>query len=76
MSQLHREQVVGRGLGRRDYEIGEDGELTEEVAKILGVPVGAENHVTRSYPASHQRTGAVSSTFGCADCSRRGTVRP
>src|SRR6202022_887066 len=38
MSQLLCEQVVGRGLRRRDYEVGEDGRLTEEVAKILGVP--------------------------------------
>lgn len=38
MSQLLCEQVVGRGLRRRDYEIGEDGKLTEEVAQILGVP--------------------------------------
>ena len=38
MSQLLCEQVVGRGLRRRDYEIGENGKLTEEVAKILGVP--------------------------------------
>lgn len=38
MSQLLCEQVVGRGLRRRDYELGEDGKLTEEVAKILGVP--------------------------------------
>ena len=38
MSQLLCEQVVGRGLRRTSYEIGEDGLLTEEVAKILGVP--------------------------------------
>ncbi|MBC7853472.1 MAG: DEAD/DEAH box helicase family protein, partial [Pirellulaceae bacterium] len=38
MSQLLCEQVVGRGLRRANYEIGEDGKLTEEVAKILGVP--------------------------------------
>ncbi len=38
MSQLLCEQVVGRGLRRRDYEVGEDGRLTEEIAKILGVP--------------------------------------
>jgi type III restriction enzyme len=38
MSQLLCEQVVGRGLRRRDYEIGENGRLTEEIAKILGVP--------------------------------------
>lgn len=38
MSQLLCEQVVGRGLRRLSYEIGEDGRLTEEVAKIFGVP--------------------------------------
>lgn len=38
MSQLLCEQVVGRGLRRRDYDVGEDGRLTEEVAKVLGVP--------------------------------------
>jgi type III restriction enzyme len=38
MSQLLCEQVVGRGLRRRDYEVDENGKLTEEVAKILGVP--------------------------------------
>jgi type III restriction enzyme len=38
MSQLLCEQVVGRGLRRRSYEIGADGKLEEEVAKVLGVP--------------------------------------
>lgn len=38
MSQLLCEQVVGRGLRRASYEIGEDGLATEEVAKVLGVP--------------------------------------
>ena len=38
MSQLLCEQVVGRGLRRASYEIGDDGLLQEEVAKILGVP--------------------------------------
>lgn len=38
MSQLLCEQVVGRGLRRTNYEIGEDGLFTEEVAKVLGVP--------------------------------------
>src|SRR3990172_9447291 len=38
MSQLLCEQVVGRGLRRRDYNPGEDGMLTEELAKIFGVP--------------------------------------
>jgi type III restriction enzyme len=38
MSQLLCEQVVGRGLRRPSYEVGENGKLTEEVAKILGVP--------------------------------------
>ena len=38
MSQLLCEQVVGRGLRRRTYELGENGLMTEEVAKIFGVP--------------------------------------
>jgi type III restriction enzyme len=38
MSQLLCEQVVGRGLRRSTYEVGPDGKLTEEVAKVLGVP--------------------------------------
>lgn len=38
MSQLLCEQVVGRGLRRKSYEIGEREKLTEEVAKIFGVP--------------------------------------
>jgi hypothetical protein len=38
MSQLLCEQVVGRGLRRTNYDVGEDGRLSEEVAKILGVP--------------------------------------
>ncbi|MDQ3419005.1 MAG: DEAD/DEAH box helicase family protein [Acidobacteriota bacterium] len=38
MSQLLCEQVVGRGLRRRTYELGENGLMTEEVAKVFGVP--------------------------------------
>jgi len=38
MSQLLCEQVVGRGLRRTSYEVGEDGRFTEEVAKVFGVP--------------------------------------
>ena len=38
MSQLLCEQVVGRGLRRKNYEPGPDGKLTEEVAKVFGVP--------------------------------------
>jgi len=38
MSQLLCEQVVGRGLRRRDYEVGENGLMTEEVSKVFGVP--------------------------------------
>src|SRR5439155_16270513 len=33
MSQLLCEQVVGRGLRRRSYDVGEDGLLQEEVAR-------------------------------------------
>ncbi|MEX2271473.1 MAG: hypothetical protein WD690_08390 [Vicinamibacterales bacterium] len=38
MSQLLCEQVVGRGLRRRTYELGDDGLMTEEVAQVFGVP--------------------------------------
>lgn len=38
MSQLLCEQVVGRGLRRASYDTGPDGKLTEEVAKVFGVP--------------------------------------
>lgn len=38
MSQLLCEQVVGRGLRRTNYDVGEDGRLSEEVAKVFGVP--------------------------------------
>lgn len=37
-SQLLCEQVVGRALRRRFYQIGEDGKFEEEVAKVFGVP--------------------------------------
>ncbi|MGB2713040.1 MAG: hypothetical protein WBC51_02600 [Vicinamibacterales bacterium] len=38
MSQLLCEQVVGRGLRRRTYELSDSGLMTEEVAKVFGVP--------------------------------------
>jgi type III restriction enzyme len=38
MSQLLCEQVVGRGLRRRSYDLTEEGKFEEEVARILGVP--------------------------------------
>ena len=38
MSQLLCEQVVGRALRRQNYEVGLDGKLTEETAKVFGVP--------------------------------------
>ena len=38
MSQLLCEQVVGRGLRRRTYEVGDNDLMTEEVAKVFGVP--------------------------------------
>ena len=41
MSQLLCEQVVGRGLRRASYEVGEDGLMSEEVATVLGVPLSA-----------------------------------
>lgn len=41
MSQLLCEQVIGRGLRRASYEVGEDGLMREEVATVLGVPLSA-----------------------------------
>lgn len=38
MSQLLCEQVVGRGLRRVSYAVGEDDRFGEEVAKVFGVP--------------------------------------
>jgi type III restriction enzyme len=38
MSQLLCEQVVGRGLRRRQYDLGEHDRFGEEVAQVLGVP--------------------------------------
>ncbi len=38
MSQLLCEQVVGRGLRRRRYDLGEDDRFGEEIAQVLGVP--------------------------------------
>lgn len=37
-SQLLCEQVVGRGLRRRSYVVGEDGKFTPEYAEVYGVP--------------------------------------
>jgi type III restriction enzyme len=38
MSQLLCEQVVGRGLRRRRYDVGENDRFGEEIAQVLGVP--------------------------------------
>lgn len=38
MSQLLCEQVAGRALRRSSYQVDGDGKMTEEVAKIFGVP--------------------------------------
>jgi type III restriction enzyme len=38
MSQLLCEQVVGRGLRRTNYDLGDNDKFSEEVAKVLGVP--------------------------------------
>ena len=41
MSQLLCEQVIGRGLRRASYHVGEDGLMQEEIATILGVPLSS-----------------------------------
>lgn len=47
MSQLLCEQVIGRGLRRASYEVGEDGLMGEEIATVLGVPLSAFTVKTR-----------------------------
>jgi type III restriction enzyme len=64
MSQLLCEQVVGRGLRRTNYEVGENGRLTEEVAKVFGVPFEIipfkENKgTTAEKPSKRHRVHAV-----------------
>jgi type III restriction enzyme len=60
MSQLLCEQVVGRGLRRRNYtDFDDDGKLKEEVAKVFGVPFEvipfkqSENTNTSARPKQH-----------------------
>ena len=58
MSQLLCEQVIGRGLRRASYEVGEDGLMHEEVASVLGVPLSAftvkvKNHEPQPEPTRH-----------------------
>lgn len=50
MSQLLCEQVVGRGLRRRSYDLTEEGLFEEEVAQILGVPFEVVPFKQRSGP--------------------------
>ncbi|MBA3965736.1 MAG: DEAD/DEAH box helicase family protein, partial [Nitrospirales bacterium] len=61
MSQLLCEQVVGRGLRRASYEVGPDGKLTEEVAKVFGVPfeVIPFKSSTQGQPPQHVRRSNV-----------------
>ena len=59
MSQLLCEQVVGRGLRRRSYEVDEEGRFQEEVAKVLGVPfeiIPFKQSGTTEDHRSHRRT--------------------
>jgi Type III restriction enzyme, res subunit len=47
--------VAQRWQPRRGYEVKEDGKLTEEVAKVFGVPSGALENVTMNpYRKSHR----------------------
>ena len=41
MSQLLCEQVIGRGLRRASYIVGEDGLMQEEIATVFGVPLSS-----------------------------------
>jgi type III restriction enzyme len=56
-SQLLCEQVVGRGLRRRNYEVNEDGKFDPEYAEVYGVPfsiIPADADVPAPKPKSPQ----------------------
>ena len=62
MSQLLCEQVVGRGLRRTSYAVGDDGKLGEEVAKIFGVPfevVPLKENPTNGQPRPPPKTWQI-----------------
>ena len=62
MSQLLCEQVVGRGLRRTSYAVGDDGKLGEEVAKIFGVPfevVPLKENPTNGQPRPTPKTWQI-----------------
>ena len=71
MSQLLCEQVVGRGLRRASYEVGEDGKLTEEVAKVFGVPF--EIIPFKQSPIG--RRSPLRSAITCTPCRKRLATR-
>ena len=51
------EQVMGRGLRRRSYTVGDDGKLTPEYADIFGVPFSG-------FPVAGLGTDALVSIIG------------
>ena len=83
MSQLLCEQVVGRGLRRASYEVGEDGLMREEVAKVFGVPFevvpfkanpgGTATPPVKRYPRSclARRKRAFRSDFPASKVTRK-----
>lgn len=56
MSQLLCEQVVGRGLRRASYEVGEDGLMREEISTVLGVPLSAFTLKASGAPPREKQT--------------------
>ncbi len=68
MSQLLCEQVVGRGLRRVSYDINPDGKLTEEVAKVFGVPfevIPFKTNSSGAAPPLVKRTHVHALPAGC-----------
>ncbi len=72
MSQLLCEQVVGRGLRRASYEIGDDGKLTEEVAKVFGVPFEIIPFKQNKTSTQSQSNGAIFTQYRKSGSSRSG----
>jgi type III restriction enzyme len=71
MSQLLCEQVVGRGLRRRTYEVGDNGLMTEEIAKVFGVPF----RVVPSRPTPTHRRPRRRSAITCRRCRAASSSR-
>ncbi|MDD9858838.1 MAG: DEAD/DEAH box helicase family protein [Nitrospira sp.] len=71
MSQLLCEQVIGRGLRRASYEVGENGLMQEEIATVLGVPLSSFTVKASGGAVKKQRRHHIRAIPGKADYAIR-----